>query len=210
MQKLIASWLVLLLGSSVAWAGPWQSLFNGKDLTGWQGDTRGYVVENGMLVATRHSRNLFTREQFGDFELRLEFRLTPGANNGIAVRAPLKGHPTFDGTEIQILDDYAPKYRKLKPYQYCGSVYGVVPAKRGHLKPAGEWNQMLIRMQGRRVRVVLNGAVIVDANLDEAAPGGKTVDGRPHPGLKRSQGYIGFLGHGTRVEFRNIFVRRLD
>ena len=191
-------------------AEEWVPLFNGKDLSGWQGDLKGYVVQDGMIVATPKSHNLFTKQQYGDFDLYLEFRLTPGANNGIAVRAPLTGHPTFDGNEIQILDDYAPRYKNLKPYQYCGSLYGVVPAKRGHLKPAGQWNQMLISMRGRHVQVKLNGAVIVDADIDKAAPGGKTVDHRPHPGLKRSRGYIGFLGHGTRVDFRNIRIRAYD
>ncbi len=204
------AWVFWSLAAASVWAQQWVQLFNGKDLTGWQGDVQGYVVQDGMIVATPKSRNLFTREQYGDFDLYLEFRLTPGANNGIAVRAPMTGHPTFDGNEIQILDDYAPKYKKLKPYQYCGSLYGVVPAKRGHLKPAGQWNTMLISFRGRRVRVELNGAVIVDADIDQAAPGGKTIDHRPHPGLKRSRGYIGFLGHGTRVDFRNIRIRSYD
>ncbi len=206
--SLLVAWLVLAAG--VASAQEWVPLFNGKDLSGWQGDLKGYVVQDGVIVATPKSHNLFTKKQYGDFELYLEFRLTPGANNGIAFRAPLKGHPTFDGNEIQILDDYAPRYKNLKPYQFCGSLYGVVPARRGHLKPAGQWNQMLISVRGRHVRVKLNGAVVVDANVDQAAPGGKTVDHRPHPGLKRSRGYIGFLGHGTRVDFRNIRIRSYD
>jgi hypothetical protein len=111
--------------------------------------------------------------------------------------------------ESQILDDTADQYKNLKPYQYHGSIYGVVPAKRGHLKPVGEWNTQEIALNGRDVKITLNGTVIVDANLDEAS-NPKTLDGNPHPGLKNPKGHIGFLGHGTKVEFRNIRLKDLD
>ena len=134
--------------------------------------------------------------------------LTPGANNGLGIRCPLKGPAHYDGIELQIIDNTAPKYKNLKPWQYHGSVYGVVSAKRGHLKPVGQWNSQEIICQGRRVKVILNGATIVDADLEKAsAP--KTLDGNPHAGLKRTKGHVGFLGHGDRVEFRNIRIKVL-
>jgi hypothetical protein len=150
---------------------------------------------------------LRTEKQYSDFHLRLEFKLTPGGNNGVGIRF-VKGGAAYNGMEIQILDDYADKYKNLKPYQYHGSIYGVVPAKRGYLKPAGQWNAEEIIADGRRVKVILNGATIVDADLDEASTP-ETMDHRPHPGLKNERGYIGFCGHGSRVEFRNIHIREL-
>jgi hypothetical protein len=185
-------------------------LFNGEDLTGWFGATDGYAVEDGVLHCKPGSGGkLYTEEEYEDFVLRFEFKLTPGANNGIGLRAPTEGDPAFAAMEIQILDDTAEKYAGLQPYQYHGSVYGVVPAKKGHLKPVGDWNQQEISCIGRRVKVVLNGETIVDADLDEASEGG-TMDGREHPGLERSTGYIALLGHGDRVDFRNIQVKVVD
>ena len=119
------------------------------------------------------------------------------------------GDVAYVGMELQIIDDTADVYANLQPYQYHGSVYGVVPAERGHLKPVGEWNQQEVTCEGRHVKVVLNGATIVDADLDEAAEGG-TMDHKEHPGLKRETGHIGFLGHGARVEFREISIKPLD
>jgi len=184
------------------------SLFNGKDLTGWTGDTKGYVVENGNLVC-KPGGNLFTEKEFADFSFKFEFKLTPGANNGVGIRAPLKGNAAYDGMEIQILDDRHEKYKDLQPWQVHGSIYGVVPAKRDHLKPVGEWNSEEIIANGRNVKVILNGETIVDANLDEATAKGM-MDEKPHPGLKNEKGHIGFLGHGSVIEFRNLCVKELE
>lgn len=182
-------------------------LFNGKDLTGWTGDTKGYVVEDGEIVC-RPGGNLYTEQEFSDFVFRFEFKLTPGANNGVGIRAPLVGNAAYDGMEIQILDDRDPQYKDIHPYQAHGSIYGVVPAKRNQLKPVGEWNTEEITAKGRQVEVVLNGVTIVDADIDKASATG-TIDGKPHPGLKNEKGHIGFLGHGTVVEFRNIRIKDL-
>ena len=185
-------------------------LFSGKDLAGWVGDKEGYGVEDGKIVVhpDRGSGNLYTEKEYGDFILRFEFKLTPGANNGLGIRAPLEGDAAYAGMELQILDDTAEKYKDLAPYQYHGSIYGVVPARRGHLKPVGEWNEQEVIADGWRITVRLNGATIVNADID-AAGTPQTMDGRDHPGLKRQRGNIGFLGHGSRVEFRNIRIKEL-
>jgi len=187
------------------------SLFNGKDLTGWVGATKGYRVEEGKIVCPkRGGGNLFTKNEYSDFILRFEFKLTPGANNGLGIRAPLKGNAAYVGMELQILDNTSPKYKdRLKPYQYHGSVYGVVPAKRGALKPVGEWNKQEVAAKGNRIKVILNGTTIVDADVKKASTP-KTMDGRNHPGLNRTKGHIGFLGHGTRVEFRRIRIKEIE
>ncbi len=185
-------------------------LFNGADLSGWTGDTKGYAAENGKIVIDpeRGSGNLYTEKEYADFVLRFEFKLTPAANNGIGIRAPLEGDAAYVGMEIQILEDGSPVYWNLHPYQYHGSIYGVVPARRGILRPIGEWNTEEITAAGRRITVRVNGTTIVDADIDKASAGG-TIDGRDHPGLKRQTGHIGFLGHGSIVEFRNIRIREI-
>ncbi len=186
-------------------------LFNGTDLSGWTGDTQGYALRNGKIVVDpeKGSGNLYTEREYKNFVLRFDFKLTPGANNGLGIRSPLEGDAAYAGMELQILEDGSPLYWNLKPYQYHGSIYGIVPARRGVLKPPGEWNFEEVNVSGRRVTVAVNGTTIVDADLDGASAGG-TMDGRDHPGLKRESGHIGFLGHGSVVEFRNIRIRELD
>jgi hypothetical protein len=185
----------------------WRPLFNGKNFEGWTGATDGYLIEDGKIVCPEHGGgNLFTKEQFSDFILRFEFKLTPGANNGLGIRTPLKGDAAYVGMELQILDDSAEQHKDLKPYQYHGSIYGVVPSKRGFQKPIGEWNFQEVIARGRQITVNLNGETIVDVNLGKIK---QPMDGKDHPGLKRKKGHIGFLGHGSRVEFRNVMIKEL-
>jgi len=185
------------------------SLFDGKTLTGWKGSVDGYAPENGAIVCKPKGGGfLYTEKEYGDFEFRFEFKLTPGANNGLGIRTPMGGDPAYVGMELQILDDTASQYKNLAPYQYHGSIYGVAPAKRGHLKPVGEWNSQTVICKGKQVTIILNGTTIVDADIEKASTP-KTIDGKDHPGLKRDKGYIAFCGHGAHVEFRNIRVKEL-
>lgn len=183
------------------------SLFDGESLEGWIGATKSYEVRDGVIACIKGTGgNLFTENEYSDFEFSFEFRLTPGANNGLGIRSPLEGDPAYVAIELQILDNDADKYKNLQQYQYHGSAYGVAAAKRGALNPTGEWNHQTVRCEGRQITVTLNDEVILDINLDKAAPDGKTIDGREHPGLSRESGHIGFLGHGDMVEFRAIEI----
>lgn len=186
------------------------SLFDGKTLDGWVGATDGYVVRDGAIVCDqKNGGNLFTSQEFSDFVLRLDVQIPKGGNNGIAVRAPnQKGTVAYDGTEIQVLDDDDEQYKTIKPWQFHGSVYGIVAAKTGARKADGEWNEEEITLKGRHIKVVVNGQTVVDADLDEASKDG-TLDGKEHPGLTRASGHIGFLGHGHPVAFRNIRIKEL-
>lgn len=168
------------------------SIFDGKTLDGWRGSTDGYLAQDGILVCKKKGGgNLFTVKEYGDFVFRFEFRFEPGGNNGISVR----------GQEIQILDDYAAKHKNLKPCQYHGSIYCCVPAKRGHTRPAGQWNTEEIRCQGSHWTVRVNGTVIVDADLAKV-PGKEEL-------AKRKRGPLGLRGHSSLVEFRNLRVKEL-
>lgn len=186
-------------------------LFDGNQLDEWTGNKTDYVVEDGNIVIYPQRGghgNLYTKNEYKDFSFRFEFMLTPGANNGLGVRAPLDGDAAYEGMELQILDNEAEIYKNLQPYQYHGSVYGVIPSKRGFLKPVGEWNYEEAIVKGSHVTVILNGTVIVDGDFAAARDKG-TADHKEHPGLKRDKGHIGFLGHGSIVRFRNIRVKAL-
>lgn len=188
-------------------------LFNGRNLDGWIGNKQGYTIKDGIMICDPSlggSGDLYTEKEYGDFVFRFEFRLLPGANNGLGIRTPSTGNSAYDGMELQILDDTSPRYTGwLKNYQHHGSIYGVVPAKTGYLKPVGEWNYQEVTARGKQITIKLNDTTILDADIEEASTP-KTMDGKNHPGLKRDKGHIGFCGHGDQVEFRNIRVRVLD
>ena len=185
-------------------------LFNGKNLDGWRlmgGVGPGYVVADGEIVCPRDGGgNLFTEKEYADFVLRLEFKLSEGGNSGIGLRAPYQGDAAYQGMEIQVLDDPAPVYESIQPAQHCGSIYGVFAAKQGALKPAGQWNAYEITASGHRISVRLNGTLIVDADLDTVKDPAVL---KRHPGLARTTGHIGFLGHKSHVEFRNVRLKEL-
>ncbi len=199
--------------AAAAEAGPEEgfvALFDGKTLAGWQGALDGHVVVDGEIRSKPGvGGNLLTTKDYGDFVLRFDFKLTPGANNGLGIRAPVAGDVAFEGMEIQILDDGHPKYAGLKPWQVHGSIYGVVAAEQDCLKPVGEWNSEEVTVRGSRVTVVVNGKTVVDADTATYRDGKPSPDGKPHPGLSRTTGRIGFLGHGDEVHFRDIRIQEL-
>jgi len=188
------------------------NLFNGKNLDGWIGNKQSYKVTNGVIeidpAGGGSGGNLYTEKQYSNFKFEFEFKLTPGANNGLGIHAPLEGDAAYVGKELQILDNTAEKYADLEKYQYHGSVYGIIPAKRGYLKPVGEWNNQQVIVQESKIKIILNGIVIVDGDFLQASQNG-TIDGKEHPGLQRTIGHIGFLGHGDVLYFRNIRILEL-
>jgi hypothetical protein len=202
----------ILLGTAAQAARPrFVSLFDGKTLNGWipvgvVGP--GYVVQDGILGCPADGGgNLFTEKEYSDFVLRFQFKLDRAGNNGIGIRAPLQGDAAYVGMEVQILDDSAPEYAHLEPGQYHGSIYKVIAARRGALKPVGEWNREEIEAVGRRIKVTVNGVVTVDADLNTVTDPQILL---AHPGMRRDRGHIGLLGHGpAAVQFRDISVQDL-
>ena len=191
------------------------SLFDGKTLNGWQTikpTGPGYVVEDGMILCPANGGgNLFTEKEYANFVVRFEFRMEAGGNNGLGIRSPLSGDAAYTGMELQILDDAHEKYHQgpknhIKSEQHHGSIYGVFPARTGYLKPVGEWNTEEVTAEGSRIKIKLNGVIIVNADLNDVQEE-KVL--KAHPGLRRTTGHIGFLGHGSKVEFRNIRIKPL-
>ncbi len=180
----------------------WQMLFNGEDLSGWSGE--GYTVEDGSIVSTPEGKILATQGTYAAYVLDLEFKLEPAANNGVGLHYPGHGDGSYSGMEIQVLDDSAEKWNDLKDYQYHGSLYGIAPATRGALRPAGEWNHQRVTVFGPNVMVEVNGQKTLNANLDALQK-----EFPMHQGLKRRAGHIAFLGHGDKVSFRKINVAEL-
>lgn len=207
--------LLFLLGSCLL-AGQepgFTPLFNGKNLQGWllvhtANSGTGYRVENGKIVCPSDGGgNLLTLGEYADFALRFEFRTEPGGNSGVGIRAPLEGDIAYTGMEIQILDHNHARYAgQLQPWQRHGSVYNIHAAEGEALRPAGEWNEQEIRAEGDQITVMLNGQVITRADLSQVTD--PEVLSK-HPGVRRKTGRLGFLGHGSLVEFRNIRIREL-
>ena len=213
-MKFSVAGIFILIAAAVFAAGAaepgFAPLFNGKNLDGWKlmgGTGPGYIVEGDRIVCPSDGGgNLFTEKEYANFILRVEFKLSPGGNNGVGLRAPYEGDAAYQGMEIQVLDDPAEQYKDIQPGQHSGSIYLVFPAKQGALKPTGEWNSYEITANGRHVSINLNGTMVVDADLDTMKDPRIL---RQHPGLARTTGHIGLLGHRSHVEFRNIRVKEL-
>lgn len=209
-HRLLPAVLCLLLSvltSAHAESG-FTSLFDGHSLAGWHTSFGApYIPQDGVLTCPVDGGNLFTEKEYSDFVFRFQFLLTKGANNGIGIRTSYGGDAAYVGMEIQVLDDSDPQYKDLHPWQFHGSIYGVVPARRGALKSVGEWNDEEISCKGRQIKITLNHKVIVDANLDAVQDVGTL---QQHPGLQRPSGHVGFLGHQSVVQFRNIRIRDLS
>ena len=186
-----------------------QAIFDGTSTKGWAGPIANYEVVDGALRCKAGTGGtVYYDKELTDFVARVEFKLPPGGNNGLAIRYPGKGDTAYDGMcELQVLDDGAPKYSKLDPRQAHGSAYGMVPAKRGYLRPVGEWNFEEVTVKASKIKVELNGYLILDADLSTVA---EFMANSPHPGKDRTSGFFGFAGHGDPVEFRNVAIKPLQ
>lgn len=200
----------LLALSAAAAERPFERPYNGKDLTGWH-------VESGKLEAWKANGDLLScvkpgggylalDREYGDFELKLEYRLPPAGNSGIGIRFPKGGWPSTMGMEIQLLDDAAPQYRNLGAVHRNGSIYSFVGPKTNPAKGPGEWNSIRVRCQGPRVQVWINGVQVQDVNVEDHPEKGKgdlPLNRRPRRGL------VGLQSHGDPVDFRSIEIREL-
>ncbi len=185
-----------------------ESVFNGQDFTGWAGDVENYEIKDGAIACKDgKGGTLFTEAEYSDFVVRLEFKLPPAGNNGLAIRYPGTGRPHLDGMcELQVIDSEHPKYAALDARQYHGSAYGMAAAHRGYLRPTGEWNYQEVTVHGSKIVVALNGYTILDTDLSEITD---FKDDAEHAGKDLKSGHFGFAGHNDPVAFRNISIKRL-
>ncbi len=183
-------------------------VFNGKDFTGWAGPVDNYDIKDGTVTCKpKKGGTIFTKEEYADFVARVEFKLPPGGNNGLALRYPGTGDTAYVGMcELQVLDNEHPMYAKLDPRQVHGSAYGMAAAQRGYLRPTGEWNFQEVTVKGSKLKVELNGVVILDTDLAAAKD---YMANSPHPGKDRASGHFGFAGHNDPVSFRNVSIKKL-
>jgi hypothetical protein len=191
-------------------AGGFRSIFNGRNLADWAGPVEQYEVKGGVLrCKPRRGGTIYYNQEYTDFMARVEFKLPPGGNNGLAIRYPGHGDTAYVGMcELQILDDAAPQYaRSLDPRQAHGSAYGMVAAQRGFLRPVGDWNFEEVTVKGSTIKVELNGTVILDTDLGKVK---EFMGNSPHLGKDRTSGYFGFAGHHDPVEIRNVAIKMLD
>lgn len=220
----IAAFIALLTSTLVASAAPkWTVLFDGKNADLWRGYHRDgfpsdcWVIENGTLRTLPHKPgpvDLITKEEYGDFELELEWKVTPGANSGIIYHASEEfDHSWNTGAEYQVLDDELNGDGK-DPKRSASSLYALIaPNKNKHLKPVGEWNKARIVFKNNHVEHWLNGKKVVEYqwgsdHLKQLIANSKFNSMPKFATL--SKGHICLQHHGGDVSFKNVRVRKLD
>jgi hypothetical protein len=210
-RALIALAPCVLLRPASAGRPAGKALYNARDLSGWHvqsGKLEAWSARGDRIICTgKEGGYLSTDEEYGDFELSLEYNISPGGNSGVGIRFPRGGWPSTDGMEIQILDDAHPKYRNLKPEHANASIYAHFGPAARPARPPGEWNQMTIRCQGPLIVIHVNRVEVQNVNLedhpDSIGKGKLPLAKRPRRGL------IGLQSHGDPVEFRNLYLREL-
>lgn len=212
MMRIALPLVIVTLYAVTALAGEQEGFINlleGDGLDGWEVEAEKPVaddqwsVRDGVLSAKPGWSWLRTKKEYGDFVLRVEWRVPENGNSGVFVRVPELEpgqHPHEQGVEIQVLDDEGSDYAgKLKPWQYSGSIYGVIPATNAGYR-RGEWNSYEITCRGNLIRVTMNGRQVAEADMS-CEP---SLDTRPR------RGFIGLQNHGSPVEYRNILLKPLD
>ena len=187
----------------------YKQIFNGKDFTGWKGPLDNYLIEDGtVLCKPKHGGTIYYDQELTDFKVHLEFLLSPGGNNGLAIRYPGEGDTAYVGmTELQVIDNSSELYiGKIDDRQFHGSVYGMIAAKQGYQYPVGVWNYQEVTVKGSRIKVELNGTVILDGDVKDVTD---FMHDTPHPGKDRTSGYFGFAGHNDPIRYRNVFIKSI-
>ncbi|MFP4057376.1 MAG: DUF1080 domain-containing protein [Candidatus Brocadiia bacterium] len=215
----MARWLMLLSGGLMvlgalpaqAAEGEKKVLFDGTDLAHWKCKPNGWHIDDeGNLAWKKGCGYIWTKDSFADFILRLEFKVSKGCNSGIFIRANPRS-PVQHGLEVQVLDSHGRKPNRT----CCGAIYHACAPTRQAVKPAGEWNAIVIACKDNEIDVTLNGEHIVDMDLDRWDEAGKNPDGsknkykRPLKDFPR-EGHIGFQDHGKPVWFRNVTIEVLE
>ena len=195
----------------------WRRLFDGRTLAGWRGfrsDTApaGWVARDGILARTGAGGDIMTVDQFGDFELELEWRISEGGNSGIMYRVTEEAEAPYEtGPEMQVLDDERHSDGKSQ-LTSAGSLFGLYPAPREVVRPAGEWNEARIVADSTHIEHWLNGQKVVETEIGTGEWDAKIADSKfaAWPGFaKARRGHIVLQDHGDVVEYRNIRIREI-
>jgi 3-keto-disaccharide hydrolase len=231
MKKMFMAAAVLLLNSGLAAsageASPlkahpntkgWTDLF-AADLSNALAPAGVWSWKDGELTPKDKDEVLWTKKEYENFILDLEFNLEPGANSGVLVYSSDLKNWIPNTIEIQLLDDASPKWAKVPPNWKCGGIFGHSVPLKSAVKKAGEWNRMTIRCQGPRISVLLNGELVTDVNMKDWTSGKKSPDGsdivdfEPRPLAEMAtKGRIGLQGAhgGIPTHFRNLKIKQLD
>jgi len=195
----------------------WELLFDGSSLDGWRpyreaGVPVGWAARDGMLVRVSEGGDIVTEREFGDFEFIAEWRVEEAGNSGILYRAALGEEWVYHSApEMQVLDDE--RHRDGQdPLTSAGANYGLHAAPRGVVRPAGEWNQARVVVEGSHVEHWLNGTRIVEYVLGsdewEALVANSKFVEWPAYG-RATRGHIGLQDHGDPVWYRNLKIREI-
>ena len=203
--------------SSAEQAAGWKLLFDGKTTAGWRGykmDSMpsGWQVINGELTRVAAAGDIIAKDTYANFELALEWNISPGGNSGVFYRASEDDDAIYwSAPEMQVLDDARHPDGKSR-LTAAGADYGLYPSPAGVVRPAGEWNAVRVVIKGNHVEHWLNGVKVVEYELGSPDWEAKVKASKfaPHPHYGRNaSGYIGLQDHGDRVAFRNIKIRVL-
>jgi hypothetical protein len=188
------------------------AIWNGKDFDGWAGPVENYEIADGAIrCKAGKGGTIWQKDELTDFIAQVEFKLPKGGNNGLAIRYGGTGDTAYAGMcELQVLDDDYEKAtgQQIDPRQAHGSVYGVIAAQRGYQHPIGEWNFEEVTVKGSRIKVELNGTVILDGDVSKVDPA-SVMGGHVHEGINRTKGFFGFAGHNDPVAFRAIRIKKI-
>jgi len=193
----------------------WKLLFDGKTFDGWActvPDSKGWVIDNGaMCYNVQGPGYMYTKERFGDFELKIDLMVAKGTNSGVFFRWDDLNDPVQTGIEMQVLDSAG----QNPPGKHaCGAIYDVLAPSENAMKPAMEWNSVLLRCRGQYISVTMNGKRIIQMDLNRYREPHKNVDGTnnkfrtAYKDMPR-EGHIGLQDHGGMVWYKNIKIRKL-
>jgi hypothetical protein len=196
----------------------WGDLF-AADLTNGICPPGVWAWKDGELSPKDKDEALWTKQDYENFVLDLEFKLEPGSNSGVFVYNTDLKNWVVNTIEIQLLDDSSPKWANIPPNWKCGGIFGHSVPLKAAVKMPGQWNRMTIRCRGPRIEVLLNGALVTNVDMKEwksgktAPDGSAIVDFEPHPLAEMAtKGRIGLQGAhgGIPTHFRNVRIKLLD
>lgn len=195
----------------------WDNLFQ-EDLSDAVFPKGVWYFQDGVLTATK-DENIWTKKEYGNCIIDLEFKNAPGTNSGVIVYASDMNNWIPNSVEIQILDDSSPKWAKIPKTWLCAAIFGHLAPAKSTVKKPGEWNRMTVTCQGQEIDVLLNGEQVTHIDMKQWTSAKKNPDGSDiPPWLSKplaellTKGHVGLQGKhgGVPIYFRNMKIKTLD